>query len=124
MPKLLVNYVIILFARYLQIFRAAPTSIIGGQIFRYSCSAQLISFEIDCFYGLVTRIYEYLPAPPPPFRVRTDPPDIVTAGVYLKRICTLTNLFRGQYRFNPFDLIYLSVRHWLLLCFSGSPTCK
>jgi hypothetical protein len=38
---------------------------IGGhseaQIFIYSCSAQLISFEIDCFYSLWTRIYEYLP---------------------------------------------------------------
>ena len=33
----------------------------GGQIFIYSCSAQLISFEIDCFYSLWTRIYEYLP---------------------------------------------------------------
>ena len=27
----------------------------------YSCSAQLVSFEIDCFYGLRTRIYEYVP---------------------------------------------------------------
>jgi hypothetical protein len=34
---------------------------LGGQIFIYSCSAQLISFEIDCFYSLWTRIYEYLP---------------------------------------------------------------
>jgi hypothetical protein len=33
----------------------------GGQIFIYSCSAQLISFETDCFYSLRTRIYEYLP---------------------------------------------------------------
>jgi hypothetical protein len=33
----------------------------GGQIFIYSCSAQLIYFEIDCFYSLWTRIYEYLP---------------------------------------------------------------
>ena len=24
----------------------------GGDIFIYSCSALLISFEIDCFYGL------------------------------------------------------------------------
>ena len=24
----------------------------GGHIFIYSCSAQLISFEIDCFHGL------------------------------------------------------------------------
>ena len=24
----------------------------GGMIFIYSCSAQLISFEIDCFYGV------------------------------------------------------------------------
>ena len=24
----------------------------GGLIFIYSCSAQLISFEIDCFYGV------------------------------------------------------------------------
>ena len=115
--KLLVDYVRILFSRYLQMFRAAPTSIIGGQIFIYSCSAQLISFEIDCFYGLVTRICEYLPAPPPPnFRARNDSADIVTADVYLKRVCTLTNLFRGQYRFNPFELIYLSVKHWLLYC--------
>ncbi len=32
-----------------------------GHIFIYSCSAQLVSFEIDCFYGLQTRIYEYVP---------------------------------------------------------------
>ena len=56
---------IMLFPSYLQIFRTAPTSIIGGQIFIHSCSAQLISFEMDCFYGLLTRIYEYLPAPHP-----------------------------------------------------------
>jgi hypothetical protein len=41
--------------------RGAGISIIGGQIFIYSCSARLISFEIDCFYSLWTRIYEYLP---------------------------------------------------------------
>ena len=35
-----------------------------GVIFKYSCSAQLISFEIDCFYGMGTRIYEYQPPPP------------------------------------------------------------
>ena len=28
------------------------SSISEGDIFIYSCSAQLISFEIDCFYGL------------------------------------------------------------------------
>ena len=39
----------------------------GGHIFIYSCSAQLISFEIDCFHGLWTRIYEYVP--PPNYRV-------------------------------------------------------
>ena len=33
----------------------------GGLIFIYSGSAQLISFEINCFYGLWTRIYEYQP---------------------------------------------------------------
>ena len=27
-------------------------SVGGGHIFIYSCSAQLISFEIDCFHGL------------------------------------------------------------------------
>jgi hypothetical protein len=36
--------------------RGAGISIIGGggggQIFIYSCSAQLISFENDCFYSL------------------------------------------------------------------------
>ena len=35
--------------------RAVASSIIrggGGLIFIYSCSAQLISFEIDCFYGV------------------------------------------------------------------------
>ena len=36
----------------------------GGHIFIYSCSAQLVAFEIDCFYGLRTRIYEYVPPPP------------------------------------------------------------
>ena len=123
MPKLLVDYAIILFARYLQIFRAAPTSIIWGQIFLYSCSAQLISFEINCFYGLLTRIYEYLPVPRN-FRARHDPANIVSANLHLKIICTLRNLFRDQYRLNPFELVYLSVKHWILLCFSGSPTCK
>ena len=33
-------------------------------IFIYSCFAQLVSFEIDCFYGLRTRIYEYVPPSP------------------------------------------------------------
>jgi hypothetical protein len=32
--------------------RGAGISIIGGQIFIYSCSSQLSSFEIDCFYSL------------------------------------------------------------------------
>ena len=32
--------------------RAVASSIIGLLIFIYSRSAQLISFEIDCFYGL------------------------------------------------------------------------
>ena len=36
----------------------------GGHIFIYSCSAQLVSFEIDCFYGLLTRIHKYVPPPP------------------------------------------------------------
>ena len=35
-----------------------------GNIFIYSCYAQLISFENDCFYSLWTRIYEYVPSPP------------------------------------------------------------
>jgi hypothetical protein len=29
----------------------------------YSCSALLIYFEISCFYGMWTRIYEYVPPP-------------------------------------------------------------
>ena len=47
-------------------FRAVASSIIGGGglIFIYLRSAQLISFEIDCFYGVWTRIYEYQPPPP------------------------------------------------------------
>ena len=36
----------------------------GGHIFIYSCSAQLVSFEIDCFHGLRTRIHECVPPPP------------------------------------------------------------
>ena len=46
--------------------RPVASSIIwgGGHIFIHSCSAQLVSFEIDCFYGLRTRIYEYMPPPP------------------------------------------------------------
>jgi hypothetical protein len=36
------------------------SSISEVDIFIYSCFAQLISFEIDCFYGLRTRIYEYV----------------------------------------------------------------
>jgi hypothetical protein len=32
--------------------RDAGKSIIGGQIFIYSCSASFISFESDCFYSL------------------------------------------------------------------------
>ena len=45
--------------------KGAGRSIIGGQIFVYSCSAQLISFEMDWFYSLRRRVYEYLPLPPP-----------------------------------------------------------
>jgi hypothetical protein len=36
----------------------------GGRIFISSCSALLTSFEIDCFYGLWTQIYEYSTPPP------------------------------------------------------------
>ena len=36
----------------------------GGLMFIYSCSAQFISFEIDCVYGVWTRIYEYQPPTP------------------------------------------------------------
>ena len=42
----------------------------GGLLFIYSCSA-LISFEIDCFYGLRTRIYEYQPPPSPIIELAT-----------------------------------------------------
>ena len=42
----------------------ASSIIGGGHIFIYSCYGQLVSFEIDCFYGLRTRIYEYMPPPP------------------------------------------------------------
>ena len=37
-----------------------------GHILIYSCFAQLISFEIDCFDGLRTRTDEYVTSPPPP----------------------------------------------------------
>jgi hypothetical protein len=45
--------------------RGAGISIIGGggQIFIYSCSAQLISFEIDCF---TVCDHEYMNICPPP----------------------------------------------------------
>ena len=45
----------------------AASSIIGvgGRIFISSCFALLISFEIDCFYGVWTQIYEYPPPPSP-----------------------------------------------------------
>ena len=44
--------------------RPVASSIIGeGHIFIYSCSAQLVSFEIDCFHGLRTRIHECVPPP-------------------------------------------------------------
>jgi hypothetical protein len=34
-------------------YSAVASSIMGrGLIFIYSCSALLISFEIDCFYGM------------------------------------------------------------------------
>ena len=36
----------------------------GGLIFIHLGSAQLISFEINCFYGVWTQIYEYQPHPP------------------------------------------------------------
>ena len=52
---------------YFRSLRAVASSIIGrvgGLIFIYSGSAQLVSFEINCFYGLWTRIYEYQPPPP------------------------------------------------------------
>ena len=48
---------------------ANPTIIGGGHIFICSCSAYLISFEIDCFDGLCTRMYEY--APPPMIELAT-----------------------------------------------------
>ena len=43
--------------------RPVASSIIGGggHIFMYSCSAQLVSLDIDCFL-LRTRMYEYVPA--------------------------------------------------------------
>ena len=53
--------------------RPVASSIIGGgggHIFIYSYSAQLVYFEIDCFYGLRTRIYEFVP-PPPNYRLAT-----------------------------------------------------
>ena len=34
-------------------------SISGGLIFIYSCFALFLSFEIHCFQGRSTRIYEY-----------------------------------------------------------------
>ena len=33
-------------------YKAVASSIIGGGGFIYSFSAQFISFEIDCFYGV------------------------------------------------------------------------
>ena len=49
------------------VIRAVACSLMGGRgglIFIYSSSAQLMYFEINCFYGLRTRIYEYEPPPP------------------------------------------------------------
>ena len=51
------------------IIRAVASSIMGGGggggggelILIYLCSAQLVSFESDCFYGVQTGIYEYQP---------------------------------------------------------------
>ena len=46
-----------------------------GLVFKYSCSALLISFEIDCFQGLWTRVNEY---EPPNYR-----PSAATVGLVL-----------------------------------------
>ena len=59
---------------FADLWKGAGRSIIGGQIFVYSCSAQLISFEIDYFYSLRRRVYEYLPPPPPPPPINIDLP--------------------------------------------------
>ena len=40
----------------------------GGHIFIYSCSVQLVSFEIDCFYGLQ---HEYMNICPPIIELAT-----------------------------------------------------
>ena len=40
----------------------------GGLVFIYSDSAQLISFEIDCFYGVE---HEYMNISPPPPQLST-----------------------------------------------------
>ena len=54
-------------SRYYQRHSGAPEDryLEGGYSCIYSCFAQLISFEIDCFYSLRRRIYEYLPPPLP-----------------------------------------------------------
>ena len=59
---------------------------VKGTIFIYSCSAY-ISFEIDCFYSLWTRIYEYGPPHPPiirPFYALDDNTYNIHSGNRLK----------------------------------------
>ena len=56
----------------------------GGAQFIYSCSAQLVSFEIDCFYGLRTQIYMNM-CPPPII-------ELATKGLLLKVATYATTL--------------------------------
>jgi hypothetical protein len=63
-----VNKEIYIFVTIESIWRdvARPIIVGGGCIFIYSCSARRISFESDCFYGIVNmNIRIYNPPPPP-----------------------------------------------------------
>ena len=50
------RYVMVLKVKFKQDFKVLKTAFNvaggGGHILIYLCSAQLISFKIDCFYGL------------------------------------------------------------------------
>ena len=63
---------------------------VGAHI--HSCSAQLVSFEIDCFYGLRKRIYEYVP-PPPNYRASYGPDLCTRAQALVAHIITQKSTF-------------------------------
>ena len=82
----------------------------GGVIFMYSGSAQLISFEINGFYGVWTRIYEYHPPPPPNYRACYGP-DIDTK--YPKILVIIQKLIKNQNKIQKSEVVSITGKRLL-----------